>query len=74
MRLKMKACMQYTEAWVKLLTQVAKAPRKIFCKVDEYFFGYLDERDEELASIRPYFYGSISFGIFIVCNMYFIVY
>lgn len=49
----------YRKAYVKLLTAAANAPRK----VDEYFFGPADDRDEESAEIRPYAYAFVSFCI-----------
>lgn len=59
---------QYMKVSIKLLSSIKNATMHLLKVVDSYFF------DDESADIRPYFYGSLSFGIFIVCNMYFIVY
>ncbi|AWE07901.1 hypothetical protein DCE79_11110 [Lysinibacillus sp. 2017] len=55
---------QYVKAWLKLLTEVAQVPRRIIKEGDGYFF------DEGSADIRPYFYGSISFGLVVLLFCY----
>lgn len=61
---------QYVKAWLKLLTEVAQVPRRSIKVVDEYFFGTIEERDEETESVRPYFYGSASFGLSVLLFCY----
>jgi len=56
----------YRRAWLKLLTQVAQTPRQI----DTYFFGTDDDRDED---VRPYFYGSMSFGLAVALFLFVII-
>lgn len=58
---------QYIKAWLKLLTAAANKPRHIIKAVDSYFF------DEESADIRPYFYGSLGFGILVTIAVYFMI-
>lgn len=57
---------QYIKAWLKLLSSVANKPRRIFKAIDSYFF------DEESTDIRPYFYGSLAFGILVTIAVYII--
>lgn len=54
----------YVVAYIRLLTAAANAPRRIIKAVDGYFF------DEECADIRPYFYGSLSFGMAVTLFLY----
>ena len=60
----------YVKAYMKLLTQVAQVPRRSIKVVDEYFFGTIEERDEDSESVRPYFYGSMSFGLAVLLFCY----
>jgi len=48
---------ELTKGYMKLLTQVAANGIKA---VDDYFF---DNETEEDSDIKPYFYGSLAFGI-----------
>ena len=48
---------ELTKGYMKLLKQVAANGIKA---VDDYFF---DNETEEDSDIKPYFYGSIAFGI-----------
>lgn len=59
----------YRKSFMKLLTVAANAPKA----VDEYFFGQADDREEESEEVRPYFYGSISFGIAVLLFCYVVI-
>ena len=59
----------YRRAYMKLLTAATSVPKTI----DEYFFGTVDDSTDESEEIRPYFYGSISFGLAILLFCYVIV-
>lgn len=61
---------EYKKAFIKLLTQAVQATRRLIGVVDEYFFGTIGKRDEDTESIRPFFYGSISFGLAILLFYY----
>lgn len=52
------------KGYMQLLTNQAKKAAR---SVDNYFFV---EGDEESEEVRPYFYGSISFGIVVVLFVY----
>ena len=56
----------YRKAYIRLLTTAASAPKA----VDEFIFGTAEERTEEESEVRPYFYGSLSFGIAVVSLVY----
>lgn len=54
-----KLARDYRKAYIKLLSGAVSVPKA----VDEYFFGPVEERTEEDAEVRPYFYGSMLFAI-----------
>lgn len=58
---------ELTKGYMKLLTQVAANGIKA---VDDYFF---DNETEEDSDIKPYFYGSIAFGIAVTLLIFVIV-
>ena len=59
----------FRKALIKLLTVATSAPKT----VDELLFGNADDRTEEESEIRPYFYGSGTFGIVATVFCYIII-
>lgn len=59
----------YRKSFMKLLTVAASAPKA----VDELLFGNVDDRTEEESEIRPYFYGSGTFGIVTTVFCYIVI-
>lgn len=59
----------YRKSFMKLLTVAASAPKK----ADELLFGNADDRTDEESEIRPYFYGSGTFGILVTVLIYVII-
>ena len=60
----------YVKAWLKLLTALKNTPRQlkyIALVIDSYFF------DEDSADVRPYFYGSIGFSLFVIVALSIVV-
>lgn len=57
------------KSFMKLLTVAASAPKA----VDEMLFGNAEDRTDDESEIRPYFYGSGTFGIVVTVFCYILI-
>lgn len=62
-----KVARDIQKGYMKLLSQQVKKAAK---SVDDFFFV---EGDEEGDEVRPYFYGSLAFGIAVVLVVYTVI-